>query len=95
VPQQARTRFPRLGTNAPSGVPHSAVPTVLRVGPYRIYFYSHEPNESAHVHVDRDDQSAKLWLNPVALARNLGFSAQELRSIERVLSESEDTLLEA
>jgi hypothetical protein len=30
------------------------VPTVLRTGPYRFYFYSHEPNEPAHVHVDRD-----------------------------------------
>ena len=35
-------------------------PTVLREGPYRFYFYSHEPNEAPHVHVDRDDQSAKL-----------------------------------
>jgi hypothetical protein len=43
------------------------------VGPYRIYFYSHEPNEPPHVHVDRDDQSAKFWLDPVALARNLGL----------------------
>jgi hypothetical protein len=31
------------------------------VGPYRLYFHSHEPNEPPHVHVDRDDQSAKFW----------------------------------
>lgn len=31
------------------------MPTVLRVGPYQIYFYSHEPNEPPHVHIDRDD----------------------------------------
>ena len=43
------------------------------------YFHSHEPNEPPHVHVDRDDQSAKFWLSPVALARNLGFSPVELR----------------
>ncbi len=36
-----------------------------------MYFYSHEPNEPPYVHVDRDDQSAKFWLAPVALARNL------------------------
>jgi hypothetical protein len=57
------------------------VPTVLRSGPYRVYFYSHEPNEPAHVHVDRDDESAKFWLGPVALALNLGFSPMELRRI--------------
>jgi hypothetical protein len=49
------------------------VPTILLVGQYRMYFYSHEPNEPPHIHVDRDDQSAKLWLDPVALATNLGF----------------------
>ena len=34
------------------------VPTVLVSGPYRMYFYSHEPNEPLHVHIDRDDSSA-------------------------------------
>ncbi|MGA7878350.1 MAG: DUF4160 domain-containing protein, partial [Desulfoferrobacter sp.] len=33
-------------------------PVVLRSGPYRFYFYSHEPDEPPHVHVDRDEQSA-------------------------------------
>ncbi|MFZ9753336.1 MAG: DUF4160 domain-containing protein [Cyanobium sp.] len=34
-----------------------AVPTILKSGPYRIYFHSHEPNEPPHVHVDRDRAS--------------------------------------
>jgi hypothetical protein len=70
------------------------VPTVLRTGPYRVYFYTHEPNEPSHVHVDRDDQSAKFWLNPVALASNLGFSPAELRRIQRLISENEVLLKE-
>lgn len=70
------------------------MPTVLRSGPYRVYFYSHEPDEPAHVHVDRDDQSAKFWLKPVALARNLGFSPVELGRIQRILKENETLLLE-
>lgn len=61
------------------------MPTVLRSGPYRFYFYSHEPNEPPHVHVDRDDDSAKFWLETVSLARNLGFSGHELRTIERII----------
>jgi hypothetical protein len=69
-------------------------PTVLRTGPYRAYFYSHEPNEPPHVHVDRADLSAEFWLGPVALARNLGFSAKELRRIEQILVENERDLLE-
>jgi len=70
------------------------VPTVLRSGPYRVYFHSHEPNEPPHVHVDREDQSAKFWLEPVALARNLGFSPVELRRIQAMLKDNESMLLE-
>ena len=71
------------------------MPTVLRSGPYRVYFFSHEPGEPPHVHVDRDDQSAKFWLGPVALARNLGFGAPELRRVQRMIEEHELRLLEA
>ena len=71
------------------------MPTVLRVGPYRFYFYSHDlSHEPAHVHVDRDDLSAKFWLSPVALARNLGFVASELRRIERIVQDHQAQLLE-
>jgi hypothetical protein len=71
------------------------MPTVLRSGPYRIYFHSHEPNEPAHVHVDRDDDSAKFWLEPISLARNLGFTGHELRLIERIIRDNQPELLEA
>jgi len=63
------------------------MPTVLRSGPYRLYFFSHDLSEPPHVHVDRDDQSAKFWLAPVGLARNLGFGSAELRRIERDVRE--------
>jgi hypothetical protein len=55
------------------------MPTALRSGPYRFYFYSHESNEPPHCHVDRDDSSAKFWLDPVQLAANFGFRAPALR----------------
>lgn len=59
-----------------------------------MYFYSHEPNEPPHVHVDRDDQSAKFWLEPVALARNLGFGPAELRRVHRLVEDNRNFLLE-
>jgi hypothetical protein len=70
------------------------MPTVLRSGPYRVYFFSHEPNEPAHVHVDRDNLSAKFWLRPVALARNFGFAAHELRQIRALIGEHKERFLE-
>jgi hypothetical protein len=71
------------------------MPTILRSGPYRIYFVSHDLSEPPHVHVDRNDQSAKFWLAPVALARNLGFNAVELQRVQRLVVENEARLLEA
>jgi hypothetical protein len=71
------------------------MPTVLRSGPYRLYFYSHEPNEPPHAYIDRDDQTCKFWIEPVALARNLGFSAKELRDMERLVIDNQQSLLEA
>ena len=70
------------------------MPTVLRSGPYRFYFYSHEPNEPP-IHVDRDNLSAKFWLNPVQLAGNFGFRAHELREIQSLVVDSRQQLLEA
>lgn len=70
-------------------------PAVLRKGPYRFYFYSHESNEPPHVHVDRDSESAKFWLKPVELSRNLGFSAKEVGILERIVTEHQRQLLEA
>src|SRR6267378_6798062 len=71
------------------------MPTVLRIGPYRIYFVSHDVYERPHVHIDRDDHSAKFWLAPVALASNLGFTTVELRRVHRLVVEHESRLLEA
>ncbi|PSB17459.1 DUF4160 domain-containing protein [Phormidesmis priestleyi ULC007] len=71
------------------------MPTVLRVGSYRFYFYSHEPNEPPHAHIDRDNLTAKFWLEPVSLANNIGFSAKELRKVQAVVQENQKILLEA
>ena len=71
------------------------MPTVLRHLAYRFYFYSHEPNEPPHIHIDRDNLSVKFWLEPVSLARNRGFNARELRILESVVEERRVFFLEA
>ncbi len=47
------------------------------------------------IFVDREGFSAKFWLNPVQLARNVGFVAHELRNIERLVLNNQPILLEA
>ncbi len=71
------------------------MPTVLRQLAYRFYFYSHEPNEPPHIHIDRDNLSAKFWLDPVFLARNRGFNSRELRNLENIVEDNKDLFLEA
>lgn len=45
------------------------MPTVLRHGPYRFYFYSNDADEPVHVHVERDGDVAKVWADPVRVQR--------------------------
>ena len=71
------------------------MPTVLRLNGYRFYFYSHEPNEPPHVHIDKGDATLKAWLNPVALAKGSGFRPHEINAILAMVAEHRATLLEA
>jgi hypothetical protein len=57
--------------------------------------FSHEPNEPPHVHVDRDELSAKFWLQPLGLARNFGFPPRELLRLRTLIEENRKKLLEA
>ena len=71
------------------------MPTVLRIGPYRFFFYSNENNEPAHIHVQRERALAKFWLAPVALASSTGFPAQELTKLSRLVQENATKFMEA
>lgn len=71
------------------------MPTVLRSGPYRLYFFSHEPNEPPHVHIDRDDATAKVWLDSSQLAGSRGFRPKEINAILKIVAEHRTGLLEA
>ena len=71
------------------------MPTVLRIGPYRFFFYSADCDEPHHIHVERDDSEAKFWLEPVNEEYNLGFGGAELRKVQRLVEENHGTLMES
>ncbi|MGH8468869.1 MAG: DUF4160 domain-containing protein [Gammaproteobacteria bacterium] len=71
------------------------MPTILKVGPYRLFFYSSDYHEPVHIHVERDDNIAKFWLEPVRLQNSGGSSSSELRRIQRIVSDRRDNLIEA
>ena len=71
------------------------MPTILRWGPYRAFFYSNERNEPPHVHVQAGDSEAKFWLHDMSVAINAGFAAHEIGDIIRHLRRNRKLLLSA
>ncbi|MGM7449279.1 DUF4160 domain-containing protein [Idiomarina loihiensis] len=71
------------------------MPTILRIGAYRFFFYSNESGEPPHIHVQRDNKLAKFWLKPVLMSSSVGFSSFELRRINRIVVQHREELLEA
>ena len=55
------------------------MPTVTRIKGLRFFFFSNESKEPAHIHVESDDKYAKFWIDPVHLAKSVGYNAKELR----------------
>jgi hypothetical protein len=70
------------------------MPTILRDGPYRFFFYADDRDEPPHVHVEGDDCEAKFWLDPVRLERSRGFSRKEINRIQTMVERSQRALLD-
>ena len=71
------------------------MPTVLRVGPYRYFFYAGDRDEPLHIHVERNDKIAKLWLDPVRLQSSGGFGRAEIGQILKIINQHHQQLVEA
>ena len=69
------------------------MPTVLRVGGHRFFFYSEERQEPPHIHVRSAENTAKLWLEPVSLAESHGYNRVELRRIQGLVEENKELFL--
>jgi hypothetical protein len=71
------------------------LPTILRIGAYRFFFYSNENGEPPHIHIQRDRSLAKFWLSPVSLASSTRFSPKEIRNMKKLVDNNKPELLEA
>ncbi len=71
------------------------MPTVLREGPYRFFFYAGDREEPVHIHVERDDHVAKFWLDPVRLQWSGGFRPPEISRIQDIILDHRRELMEA
>ena len=71
------------------------MPTVLRVGPYRFFFYASDFDEPPHIHIECEDKIAKFWLDPIRLNRSGGFSRKEIGRIQKIIQDQQNKLMEA
>jgi Domain of unknown function (DUF4160) len=69
------------------------MPTVFVINGFRFFFYSNENDEPVHIHVEKAEDAAKFWLNPVELEYNYGFSSRELKQIESIVKQNSNTLI--
>ena len=70
-------------------------PTVVRDGPYRLFFFSRE-EPRIHVHVAHPHGEAKFWLVPgVLLANHTGLTHRELVEAERVVTRHLEEIVHA
>ena len=71
------------------------MPTVLREGGYRFFFFSREGEEPPHIHVEQAERYAKFWLRPISLASSYGFRSHELATLNRLVEQHQKHFEEA
>lgn len=69
------------------------MPTVLRLGGLRFYFYSIDLVEPPHIHVDQGEKTAKFWLTPIEIEWSEGFNRTELNRIRMMVEQHQEDLL--
>ena len=68
------------------------MPIIITKNGYRLFFYSNEMNEPIHVHVEKAENVAKFWLNPIRLAKNDGFKSYEVKKIIKIIFEHQQLI---
>ncbi len=69
------------------------MPTILRIEGFRFFFYSSDKSEPPHIHVERDKNTAKIWIDPIRLQNSHGFSRTNINRILKIIDENRKLLL--
>lgn len=69
------------------------MPTI-EISGYKFRFYSSDLNELPHMHVIRDGNEAKVWLQSIKVAYNRGYNQVKMNQILKLTKENQQRLLE-
>lgn len=72
------------------------MPTLLRVGPFRLFIVLFDCHERMHVHVTGGGAGeCKVWLEPeVGVAAVKGYTSREVARILAIVRDHRDTLIQ-
>ena len=70
------------------------MPSILDVEGFRFFFFSDERQEPPHVHVEKGEGAAKLWLQPVRVAYTHDLTPTEIRRIRELTFEHQAAFVE-
>jgi hypothetical protein len=71
------------------------MPTILRQSGFRFFFYSNENDEPPHIHIEKGDASAKVWLDPIEFENAYDFSSREIKQIQEIVTINQFILIKA
>lgn len=63
------------------------MPTVIVLKGFRFFFYSND-HDPLHIHVEKDNKTAKFNLDPVELIKSKRFNASELKAVRKLTEEN-------
>ena len=66
------------------------MPTILRTGKHRLFFYDNERDAPPRAHVETGANYAKFWLNPVAVVKSVGYTVEELDELRALVRQQRE-----
>lgn len=65
------------------------MPTILISNGYRFFFYIND-HLPIHIHVEKDNKTAKFNLEPLKLVRSRKFNSSEMREIRNLVENNKE-----
>ncbi len=60
------------------------MPTILRIKGHRFFFYVND-HLPMHIHIEKDNKTARFNLEPLELIRSRKFNASEIREVRKLV----------
>lgn len=71
------------------------MPTLLIWRGYKFRFYSSDMPEPPHVHIMKDEKSAKVWLQNLDVEYRHGYNEREMKELLSVVAENKEAWIGA